>query len=188
MRFRAAGAAVVRIRSSRVAGRFADLIHQRMLFLEDAGKAANRASATGSAASACRRSSGITHSDDGASRSSSTRPAGRCKEDPRHRRRPLRDRLGHRRQLLALRGRTAASYGIGTAALNVLTAGLAAELGDTAILVNATCPGHTATGEGAEGMGARPIPACRGPPPASGLTSWSPFPPHVPHPISTPPS
>ena len=62
MRFRAAGAAVVRIRSSRVAGRFADLIHQRMLFLEDAGKAANRASATESAASACRRSSGTTNS------------------------------------------------------------------------------------------------------------------------------
>jgi NAD(P)-dependent dehydrogenase (short-subunit alcohol dehydrogenase family) len=59
---------------------------------------------------------------------------------------------------LARRGGSAASYGISKAALNALTSTLAAELADTPILVNAVCPGLTATWPGAEEMGARPIP------------------------------
>lgn len=55
------------------------------------------------------------------------------------------------------RGATA-SYGISKAALNALTAKLAAELADTGVLVNAVCPGLTATAPGMEAMGARPIP------------------------------
>ena len=58
---------------------------------------------------------------------------------------------------LTRRGGAAASYGISKAALNALTATLAAELADTSILVNAVCPGLTATWEGAEQMGARPV-------------------------------
>lgn len=58
---------------------------------------------------------------------------------------------------LARRGGAAASYGISKAAQNALTATLAAELADTPILVNAVCPGLTATWPGAEQMGARPI-------------------------------
>lgn len=58
---------------------------------------------------------------------------------------------------LTRRGGTAASYGISKAALNALTSTLAAELADTPILVNAVCPGLTATWSGAEGMGARPV-------------------------------
>ena len=58
---------------------------------------------------------------------------------------------------LAKRGGTAASYGISKAALNALTSTLAAELADTPILVNAVCPGLTATWPGAEAMGARPV-------------------------------
>jgi NAD(P)-dependent dehydrogenase (short-subunit alcohol dehydrogenase family) len=54
-------------------------------------------------------------------------------------------------------GRAAASYGISKAALNALTSTLAAELADTPILVNAVCPGLTATWPGAEQMGARPV-------------------------------
>ena len=49
----------------------------------------------------------------------------------------------------------AASYGVSKAALNALTATLAAEL--DGILVNAVCPGLTATYDGAEAMGARPV-------------------------------
>ncbi|GAA1032626.1 hypothetical protein GCM10009557_31720 [Virgisporangium ochraceum] len=55
------------------------------------------------------------------------------------------------------RGGMAASYGISKAALNALTATLATELADTTILVNAVCPGLTATWPGAESMGARPV-------------------------------
>ena len=58
---------------------------------------------------------------------------------------------------LTMRGGAAASYGISKAALNALTSTLAAELHDTPILVNSVCPGLTATWEGAEQMGARPI-------------------------------
>lgn len=55
-------------------------------------------------------------------------------------------------------GGAVASYGISKAALNALVAKLAAELADSGILVNATCPGLTATAPGMEAMGARPIP------------------------------
>ena len=58
---------------------------------------------------------------------------------------------------LTRRGGAAASYGISKAALNALTATLAAELADTRIIVNAVCPGLTATWPGAESMGARPV-------------------------------
>jgi len=58
---------------------------------------------------------------------------------------------------LGQRHGAAASYGISKAALNALTHTLAAELADTAILVNAVCPGLTATFPGAEAMGARSI-------------------------------
>jgi len=51
----------------------------------------------------------------------------------------------------------AASYGISKAALNALVATLAAELSETGILVNAVCPGLTATAPGMEAMGARPV-------------------------------
>lgn len=50
-----------------------------------------------------------------------------------------------------------ASYGISKAALNALTAKLAAELEGSGILVNAVCPGWTATAPGMEAMGARPV-------------------------------
>jgi NAD(P)-dependent dehydrogenase (short-subunit alcohol dehydrogenase family) len=58
---------------------------------------------------------------------------------------------------LTRRGGAAASYGISKAALNALTSTLAAELADTPILVNAVCPGLTATWPGAEAMGAHPV-------------------------------
>lgn len=51
-----------------------------------------------------------------------------------------------------------ASYGISKAALNALTAKLAAELAGDGILVNSVCPGLTATAPGMEAMGARPVP------------------------------
>jgi NAD(P)-dependent dehydrogenase (short-subunit alcohol dehydrogenase family) len=49
------------------------------------------------------------------------------------------------------------SYGVAKAALNALTASLANELEGTGILVNATCPGFTATFPGGASMGARPV-------------------------------
>jgi NAD(P)-dependent dehydrogenase (short-subunit alcohol dehydrogenase family) len=58
---------------------------------------------------------------------------------------------------LTRRSGAAASYGVSKAALNALTSTLAAELADTPILVNAVCPGLTATWPGAEAMGARPV-------------------------------
>ena len=65
----------------------------------------------------------------------------------------------HGDALLGLRsawpGRPA--YGIAKAALNALTAKLAAELRDTGIKVNAVCPGLTATHPGMAARGARPV-------------------------------
>jgi NAD(P)-dependent dehydrogenase (short-subunit alcohol dehydrogenase family) len=58
---------------------------------------------------------------------------------------------------LTRRAGAAASYGISKAALNALTATQAAELADTPVIVNAVCPGLTATFPGAEAMGARPV-------------------------------
>ena len=58
---------------------------------------------------------------------------------------------------LTRRGGAAATYGVSKAALNALTATLAAELDGTPVLVNAACPGLTATWPGAEQMGARPV-------------------------------
>ena len=52
---------------------------------------------------------------------------------------------------------SAASYGISKAALNALTAKLAAELEGTGVLVNAVDPGLTATAPGIEEIGARPV-------------------------------
>lgn len=49
-----------------------------------------------------------------------------------------------------------ASYAIAKAALNALTARLAME--NPALRINAVCPGFTATFEGGESMGARPVP------------------------------
>jgi NAD(P)-dependent dehydrogenase (short-subunit alcohol dehydrogenase family) len=51
------------------------------------------------------------------------------------------------------------SYAISKAALNALTVKFANELQNTAIKVNAVCPGLTATAPGMAEMGARPIPA-----------------------------
>jgi NAD(P)-dependent dehydrogenase (short-subunit alcohol dehydrogenase family) len=58
---------------------------------------------------------------------------------------------------LTRRAGAAASYGISKAALNALTATQAAELAGSPVLVNAVCPGLTATFPGAEDMGARPV-------------------------------
>ena len=58
---------------------------------------------------------------------------------------------------LTRRGGAAASYGVSKAALNALTATLAAELAGSGVLVNVVCPGLTATWPGAEQMGARPV-------------------------------
>ncbi len=49
------------------------------------------------------------------------------------------------------------SYAIAKAALNALTSALARELRDTPVMVNAVCPGFTATFPGGEEMGARPV-------------------------------
>lgn len=58
---------------------------------------------------------------------------------------------------LTRRGGAAASYGVSKAALNALTSTLAVEVAGTRVLVNAVCPGLTATWRGAEEMGARPV-------------------------------
>ena len=58
---------------------------------------------------------------------------------------------------LTARNGAAASYGITKAALNALTSTLAAELANTPVMVNAVCPGLTATWPGAEQLGARPV-------------------------------
>ena len=49
------------------------------------------------------------------------------------------------------------AYATAKAALNALTAALARDLAKTPIMVNAVCPGFTATFPGAEAMGARPV-------------------------------
>lgn len=54
-------------------------------------------------------------------------------------------------------GGAVASYGISKAAINGLTAKLAAELEGSGVLVNSVCPGLTATAPGMEEMGARPV-------------------------------
>ena len=58
---------------------------------------------------------------------------------------------------LTANGGTAASYGVSKAALNALTAKLAAELAASPIIVNAVCPGFTASSPGMAEMGARPV-------------------------------
>jgi NAD(P)-dependent dehydrogenase (short-subunit alcohol dehydrogenase family) len=58
---------------------------------------------------------------------------------------------------LRTRHGAAAAYGISKAALNALTNTQAAEFADTPIIVNAVCPGLTATYPGAEAMGVRPV-------------------------------
>lgn len=50
-----------------------------------------------------------------------------------------------------------ASYSVAKAALNALTARLASEEANAGLRVNAVCPGFTATFEGGEAMGARPV-------------------------------
>jgi NAD(P)-dependent dehydrogenase (short-subunit alcohol dehydrogenase family) len=54
-------------------------------------------------------------------------------------------------------GPAAASYAASKAALNALTLKLALELLEERILVNAVCPGLTATGPWADEVGARPV-------------------------------
>jgi NAD(P)-dependent dehydrogenase (short-subunit alcohol dehydrogenase family) len=56
----------------------------------------------------------------------------------------------------AFRGGAAARYGISKAALSALTSTLAAELAATPVIVNAVCPGLTATYPGAAGRGSPP--------------------------------
>jgi NAD(P)-dependent dehydrogenase (short-subunit alcohol dehydrogenase family) len=58
---------------------------------------------------------------------------------------------------LAATGGQAASYGVSKAALIALTSLVAAQLADGPVMVNAVCPGLTATWPGAEQMGARPV-------------------------------
>ena len=54
-------------------------------------------------------------------------------------------------------GGAAASYAVSKAALNALTVQLALELHGDGILVNAVCPGLTATSPGMAELGARPV-------------------------------
>lgn len=49
------------------------------------------------------------------------------------------------------------SYAVAKAALNALTVKQASEERAHGVLVNAVCPGFTATFEGGEAMGARPV-------------------------------
>ncbi len=61
--------------------------------------------------------------------------------------------------LLAQRSANLSAYALSKLALSGLTIKLAAELADTGILVNAVCPGTTATYSGMEAIpGARPVP------------------------------
>jgi NAD(P)-dependent dehydrogenase (short-subunit alcohol dehydrogenase family) len=54
-------------------------------------------------------------------------------------------------------GAMSPAYGVSKAALNALTARFAVEEKPNKVLINAVCPGFTATFEGAEQMGARPV-------------------------------
>jgi NAD(P)-dependent dehydrogenase (short-subunit alcohol dehydrogenase family) len=54
-------------------------------------------------------------------------------------------------------GGAAPAYSVSKTALTALTVKLAAELKETGILVNAVCPGWTATYPGGEAQGARPV-------------------------------
>ena len=58
---------------------------------------------------------------------------------------------------LTTRGGAAAAYAVSKAALNALTAKLAAEVAAMDVVVTAVCPGFTATSPGMEEMGARPV-------------------------------
>jgi NAD(P)-dependent dehydrogenase (short-subunit alcohol dehydrogenase family) len=58
---------------------------------------------------------------------------------------------------LPTNGGVAASYGISKAAVNALMTKLAADPANAGVLVNAVCPGLTATAPGMEAMGARPV-------------------------------
>ncbi len=58
---------------------------------------------------------------------------------------------------LTTRAGAATGYGVAKAAVNALTASLAAELAGTPVIVNAVDPGLTATAPGMEEMGARPV-------------------------------
>jgi len=49
------------------------------------------------------------------------------------------------------------SYAVSKAGLNAFTVKVAGEVGNEKILVNAVCPGFTATFDGGEAMGARPV-------------------------------
>lgn len=64
---------------------------------------------------------------------------------------------GDRQFGLTARHGAAASYGVSKAALNALTATLAAEFAGAPVIVNAVDPNLTATWPGAESMGARPV-------------------------------
>jgi NAD(P)-dependent dehydrogenase (short-subunit alcohol dehydrogenase family) len=64
---------------------------------------------------------------------------------------------GDRQFGLTTGGGAVASYGVSKAALNALTTKLATELDGSGILINAVCPGLTATAPGMEAMGARPV-------------------------------
>lgn len=64
---------------------------------------------------------------------------------------------GDRQFGLTARRGAAASYGVSKAALNALTATLAAEFAGTPVIINAVDPNLTATWPGAESMGARPV-------------------------------
>lgn len=58
---------------------------------------------------------------------------------------------------LTARNAMGSGYGVAKAALNALTHVLAVELQPEGFLVNAVCPGFTATFEGGKEMGARPV-------------------------------
>ncbi|RIV19779.1 SDR family NAD(P)-dependent oxidoreductase [Fibrisoma montanum] len=58
---------------------------------------------------------------------------------------------------LATNNQMGTSYAVSKAALNALTSKLALEEKESNVLINAVCPGFTATFEGGEAMGAQPV-------------------------------